>query len=420
MNRLALLAAFLLGSCQYQLPALDQSSANRTLSTSEWRSVTAETGSISDVPGLEQLARDFPESGSVRLRLLRAQFAADDTAGVVRSAVWLAERGYAFNEGARAQIVGLAGETAIADKLAVLFARNASAKSASKAVATVPASARLVEDLAINPDTGGMIVSAVVSRSLHFQMPGGEWNRLPVAKAGNLSGIALSAENRSVIVASGNLGMVPDGETMFSGLVEIRQSAPLAPEYFPAPDGVNLSDIVRAADGTVFASDPVGGGIYRKTSGAIGTLIAPGTLRSPQGFAISPDNKRLYVSDYRYGIAVIEPATGSVARLAATKPLLLDGIDGLWLDGNRLIGMQNGSNPKRIVAISLSSDGKFATGMEVLEQAHPDWTEPLGGTVYNGALYYVATGQWDRFEEGGAVKEGAELAPTQLRKLPLR
>ena len=41
-----------------------------------WRAVDAATGAIADVAGLEQLARDFPDSTSVRLRLFNAQLAA--------------------------------------------------------------------------------------------------------------------------------------------------------------------------------------------------------------------------------------------------------------------------------------------------------------------------------------------------------
>jgi hypothetical protein len=51
--------------------------------------------------------------------------------------------------------------------------------------------------------------------------------------------------------------------------------------------------------------------------------------------------------------------------------MLLDGIDGLWLQEGELIAIQNGLNPKRIVALALSDDGNHITSMRVLEQANP-------------------------------------------------
>jgi hypothetical protein len=90
----------------------------------------------------------------------------------------------------------------------------------------------------------------------------------------------------------------------------------------------------------------------------------------------------------------------------------------LWLYGNQLIAVQNGTSPMRISAFRLSDDGTRITGHRVLEQAHPDWTEPLGSSIADGALYYVATGQWDRYDKG-VLREGMTAQPTVIRRLPL-
>lgn len=145
------------------------------------------------------------------------------------------------------------------------------------------------------------------------------------------------------------------------------------------------------------------------------TGIAVGVASGRCGRRLS----RLYASDYRYGLAVIDIATGAVSRLTADIPVLLDGIDGLWLHEGELIAVQNGISPMRILALLLSDDGTRITAMRVLEQAHPDWTEPLGGDIHEGALYYLGNGSWDLFEEGGKLKEGAELRPTDIRRLEL-
>jgi hypothetical protein len=194
----------------------------------------------------------------------------------------------------------------------------------------------------------------------------------------------------------------------------------VGPTLVPAPDSVSISDLASGADGTIYASDPINGGVYSKprTAQELSTLVAPGTFRSPQGIAVSADAKRLYVSDYRYGLAVVDLVSGGVSRLVTDVPVALDGVDGRWLHEGELIAVQNGASPMRISAFALSQDGMRITGHRILEQAHPEWTEPLGGTIADRALYYVATGQWDRYERG-RLRDGATATPTVIRRLPL-
>ena len=147
-------------------------------------------------------------------------------------------------------------------------------------------------------------------------------------------------------------------------------------------------------------------------------LVATGTFRSPQGLVTSPDGRLLYVSDYRYGLAIIDLASLGISRLAAEGPFILDGVDGLWRHGEDLIAVQNGTSPIRITAFRLSADGTRVTGQRVLEQAHLDWTEPLSGYAGRGSLNYIGNGQWDRWVAGQPVQD-KPFGPTQIRRLPL-
>ncbi len=72
-----------------------------------WRRVDAATGTIADIPGLEQLARDFPDSASVRRRLLNAYLEADMKDAALREAVALVKDGYAFSPNAREVLLSL-------------------------------------------------------------------------------------------------------------------------------------------------------------------------------------------------------------------------------------------------------------------------------------------------------------------------
>ncbi|WP_120078673.1 SMP-30/gluconolactonase/LRE family protein [Aurantiacibacter odishensis] len=380
-----------------------------------WHPVDARTGAITDVADLESLAQAFPNSSSVRLRLLNAYVASGQNAQATVVAEGLVLDGYAFSPGAMDYLKGLFATGSVPSWF-VMNDENAAPLPASEIVATIPEKAKLPEGLSVVAD-GLFAVTTVVSRELWLR---GEesWSAVPLPDAGNLSGIASDASG--LVVASADLGMVPPGEEAFSGLIAMEERNYAV--SMPAPEGVNLSDLTFVRDQTIYASDPAGGGVYRSEAigSALTALVPPGTLRSPQGIAPSEDGARLYVSDYRYGLAAIDSATGQVSRLTADTPMLLDGIDGLWLHEGELIAIQNGLSPRRIVALRLSEDGNRITGMRVLERANPDWTEPLGGDIHEGALYYIGNGSWDLFEEGGTLKEGAELRPTHIRRLELR
>jgi hypothetical protein len=188
-----------------------------------------------------------------------------------------------------------------------------------------------------------------------------------------------------------------------------------------APALTNPSDMALAPDGTLYVSDPLAGIIYRaaRDAAALDVLLPSGTLRSPQGLAASADGQVLYASDYRYGLARIDLATRSIDRLTADGPIWLDGIDGIWLHGEDLIAIQNGTSPKRILRLTLARDGRSISEVTVLESENPAWTEPLGGTIVDDRLLYVATGQWDRFIEGGAPDPDNPPGPTEIRALDL-
>ncbi|GAA0766237.1 hypothetical protein FHS52_001911 [Erythromicrobium ramosum] len=383
-----------------------------------WRAVDPATGAIADVAGLEQLARDFPDSASVRLRLFNAQLEAGDCAGALASLAWLRERGHVFSERAQAQIPVLIG-AAHAEAARALLLPTAEVVAASTIFDEVQAEAGLIESVFVAPNGIEALATSVSLRSVYARGPGDAWEEIATPRAYALSGIVSAPDGRTGWIASGNIDGSPVDPERFSGLIGLT-GEPSEFRLIPAPAGVAVSDLAAGPDGTVYASDPVGGGIYRASPSAaeLSALVGPGALRSPQGLAVSADGARLYVSDYRYGLAVIELASGALTRLSSDVPAALDGVDGLWLHGRELIAVQNGTSPMRISAFALSEDGTRIIGHLILEQAHPDWTEPLGGSIAKGALYYVATGQWDRYEQG-RLRDGMTAIPSVIRRLRL-
>lgn len=387
-------------------------------SVAAWRAVDAETGKIRDVEGLEQLARDFPDSGRVRLRMLQPLIDAGEIDKVLETLEWLYDRGYVFSEVAQTQIEKLVGSVA-PGRVAERLRAEAEVIAASEVIDFVISAARLVESVLHDPNDDRLIVSSVIDKAVFGHKWTETWEGYRPRNASNISGIGLSQPDGQVIwMASGRIDG-SDAEDEFHGLIGLGRVG-LQEFRIPTPDNASISDITVADDGRIYASDPLGGGVYRASPDAIEMeqLIPPGTFRSPQGLATSADGTKLYVSDYRYGIAVVDLATRKVSRLASDLPLILDGVDGMWRYKNELIVVQNGTSPMRIAAFELSKDGMRVVGHRILEQSNPEWTEPLSGSIDGDALIYIGNGQWDRYVDG-ELAEGKEALPTQIRRLPL-
>ena len=386
-----------------------------------WRPVNAETGKIQDVEGLESLTEAFPDSGSVRLRLLQAQMAERDAEAVLESLKWLNMRGYVFSEGAQTQIPELLGVDHAEAAKALLIAEPKTIE-ASTVVATLPSEAGLIESVLKDPETGNLVATSYSQGAIwQYESPESHLE-YSISGYSRFSGIAIDPVSNQTWISMGALPHpIEPAKTvpaLTSLCLDLECTGQLSVVNFAAE---SLNDLHATHEGTLYASDSIGGGIYRRATNSktLEQFIAPGILRSPQGIASSATWPRIYVSDYRYGIAMIDTSKGVATRLASDVPVLLDGIDGLWMHNGELIAVQNGTSPMRISAFTLSEDGTRITAARVLEQANPGWTEPLGGSISDNALIYVATGQWDRYEEG-KLREGMEAIPTEIRRLPLK
>jgi hypothetical protein len=387
--------------------------------TAPWRSVDAVTGQIADVPSLEQLAKDFPDSASVRLRLLNAQLNAGSDGGGAKEALDLATRGYAFGENAEAVLKELM-DPDYAAWFESATKVNRAAISRSTLLSTVPVEAHLVESVARDPKTGDLYATTVVARALYVKRGAAEWQRLDLEGAGSLFGIAYDTTGQLLWIASGNTDEM-QGEKVHSALIGFDPATGQVARRLSANGMVALGDVAVGDGGTVYVADPEQGIIHYAGPADEGLrpLVGHGVFRSPQGMVAVPGKPLLIVSDYRYGLAAVDTRTGKATRVASAKPAMLDGIDGLWRRGKSLVGVQNGTSPMRIVRIDMSNDWLTVRKLTVLEQANPAWTEPVGGAISDDELVYVATGQWGTFGPGGAVREGKTPVPTEIRTLPV-
>lgn len=415
----ALLAALLAGCAPVDAPvdsAARAEPAGVTMGT--WRKVDAATSRLTDLAALEELAGQFPDSGAVQVRYFNALLQAGDAPKAYTLLDRIQARGYRFSSNGETQINAFFAANGY-DKLLSLALRPGDAREASAIAAAVPVDIHVVESALRERSSGRIYVTSIASRGLFRQDGRGSWERVELGSIGSLGGM-VQRQDGTIWLASAAYEPTPEPDTAFRGLIGLNPTTG-ATLRIPAPAGATPSDIALGRDGTIFLADPLTGAIFRvvRGEGAMLPLVAPGTFRSAQGMAVSDDGAFLYLSDYGYGLALIDLRSGRIDRLPAPNSLFIDGTDGLWLHQGELIAIQNGTRPARIVAHRLAPDGRSIVDSRVLESAHPGWTEPGSGSIDGDGLLYVATGQWDRFGEGGALVEGKPPLPTELRLLPL-
>jgi hypothetical protein len=192
-------------------------------------------------------------------------------------------------------------------------------------------------------------------------------------------------------------------------------------DRFSAPDAMQLNDLAVAPDGTVYVTDSMSGTLFRKKPGeaTLTRLGATGALRGGNGIAFGSLG-RLYVAGST-GILRVDTATGEPTRIAQPDTVVTGGIDGLyWYDGD-LIGVQNSTNPGRVVRLMLTDRGNRIAGLTVLQSHHhPDFDEPTTGTIAHGALYVIGNSYVGRYQPDGTIKNAADLKGTAIIAVPLR
>lgn len=187
-----------------------------------------------------------------------------------------------------------------------------------------------------------------------------------------------------------------------------------------------LGDMSVSADGTVYVSDSIGGGIYR-VPGSVDRAhldkaklekIADG-LFSPQTPALAADGKRLFVSEYPLGIAVIDlTVAGNIAELRHPDDIAVTGLDGMHLVGDSLIGIQNGTEPERIMRYRLNRKQTEIESAEVIEQSTPRLGDPTHAIAVDGWVYVTANVGWNKVDDNGKLKDGASFTPPLLLRFP--
>jgi sugar lactone lactonase YvrE len=178
-----------------------------------------------------------------------------------------------------------------------------------------------------------------------------------------------------------------------------------------------LGDMVLTGSGDVIVSDGDGGGVYRLlANGTKLERLDEGDFISPQTPALHPDGKHIFVPDYVRGIGVLETTTKHVRWVSMDGKFALNGIDGLYFDRGKLIAIQNGTSPERVVVFTLDATLTKIESETIMERSTETLGDPTHGVVIENDFYYIANSGWDAVDDRGNMKPGARLSVARIMR----
>ncbi len=312
-----------------------------------------------------------------------------------------------------------------ADYAAVLRAldHNNSPLGQTSIRARVAANDVLVEGIALDPKSGRTFVSTIVGRSILMAEENGEFTNFvhDDPRLRSLFSLAIDRRRNLLWVTSGTIENTPldEGESPASGLYAFDLDTGKSAHAFDMSEHAKmLGDLTLGADGCLYASDGLGGAVFRfSANGRRWKKLETGNVfSSPQGIAFLGDS--MFVADYSTGLVRVDQKQKTAQLLPAPLNTSLIGLDGLIAHKGKLIGIQNGASPMRIVQITLSEDQSAIAAVDVLLQNDKNMEDPTQGVIENDNLHFIGNAQWARFPtDGSAPKTPRE--PTRILTLPL-
>jgi sugar lactone lactonase YvrE len=234
-------------------------------------------------------------------------------------------------------------------------------------------------------------------------------------------GLHVDARRRQLLAVSTNALAADGAANPRNAVLRFALAGPRRVQRLEAPGARQLNDVVVAADGTVYATDSAGSRLYRARPGeaALTPQGETGSLPGANGLAAAPDGA-LYVATST-GIVRIDPASGERQRLAQPDSVATGGVDGLyWHDGD-LVGIQNVTNPGRVVRLSLAEGGRRIAALTLLQSHHhPLFDEPTTGAIDGEVLLVIANSHVAQLQPDGTPRDPAALKPTRIIEVPLR
>jgi hypothetical protein len=210
---------------------------------------------------------------------------------------------------------------------------------------------------------------------------------------------------------------------------DLASGALMAKAIVPPDAATHLfNDLALTEDGAAYVTDSEEGSVWRlDPSGSLERVFPARSFLYPNGISLSPDGRFLYVASFSgidrvdLGGAESGGSRGPLRRRPLPHPenVTLCGVDGLSFWRGRLLAVQNGIQPSRIVEIPLSPAFDRALGLRVLDRLDPLVTDATTAAVAGDELLVIANAQIGSFDADGKIFPDERLEPVRIVSISL-
>lgn len=171
-----------------------------------------------------------------------------------------------------------------------------------------------------------------------------------------------------------------------------------------------FGDLFVDQSGRVFISDGAANAIY--TTSLSDSLQLTYDLSEDiwnlQGITQGSDTSTIFLSDYISGLYRYNKDAHVLQHIKLPDQVSSKGFDGLYYYKNQLIGIQNGTKPKRSWLLTLNKAGNTIVKAQLIDQALKFLNEPTQGLIHDQSFYYIANSPWAFYENGELDNEKIE------------
>jgi tetratricopeptide repeat protein len=381
--------------------------------------------------GYRALAHDFPSAPGFVLGLGRSLARQGRTAEALDILARAADAGAGAEASTLQEAFGTAADTPEARALLQRFRSNLTPVVRSSLAFRLGEKDLLPESVAYDPVDDTYFVGSLYKRKIVAVKNGVVRDFIPAKRDGLTSVLGMKVEVRRrelwANACNGTSPVMQEPDPRTEGRTAVFRyelgTGRLLGKYEGGRGDETLcfNDLAFSPDGDVYVSAGDGGvfRVVRQTNRLERFAPTPGLFVN--GIAISANGKTLYLADHLRGVVLLDVASRDVRPLPTPPGVTLAAIDGLYVHGASLVGVQNGlgEGPERVVQAFLGDDGSRVACVDLLERSHPDYDVPTTGAVVGDELVYVAGSQLNRQDDKGRPWPLDRLRESAVLRLPL-
>jgi sugar lactone lactonase YvrE len=339
------------------------------------------------------------------LRMLAAvSTLAGDDAGALAALNQIADLGLATVIERDADFATLQGSSEFR-RVQQRFADNREPRGEASVLDTLPGRSGIIEGLAYVSRSGELFLGDVHHRCIWRRDRDGRVTRYSAEdeELFGVFGLALDEPRNTLWAATTAVPEMTGFNVELQGLAALAEFNLATSElrrvvHLPL-DGREhgLSDLIVAPDGTVYATDSLSPIIWQLAPGAEEFEIVAGSplFGSLQGLVL--ERRTLIVADYTNGLFAIDLDRREIQAIPTPKSTTLTGLDGMVAVPGGIVATQNGTDPQRVLHLTLAPDLRSITNVAVLASGQPELQDIGLITLMDSVPTLVANAGWEGF-----------------------